>query len=110
MSKLAKSERQSYVQGHMHKVSVHSETYEVNGLPETVVAISAGTLANIHGDVPSTRGGVDDMGNPVTRWESWQQAVVVITENIDDGTYAFEIANINHGRTLFRGKTFEAVR
>lgn len=103
--KVAKHERQSFVQGHIHRLALHTETYEVRGEPETVVAFSPGCLCRIDGPVPSTRSGVDEFGRPVRRWENWQQGVAVVTEE-PDGYWSAELVPIHHGRAAYRGKTF----
>lgn len=107
MAKLARSERQSYVQGHIHRIAMHTETYELNRLPETVVAFSPGCLCRIDGAVPSTKSGEDDTGRPYTRWENWQHGMAIITED-EDGYWTSEIIPIHHGRAQYRGKTFTA--
>lgn len=107
VAKVAKAERQSFVQGHIHRIALHSETYEVRGRPETVVAFSPGCLCRIDGAVPSMRSGEDEHGRPVTRWENWQQGVAVVTET-PDGAWAAELVRINHGSAIWRGKTYEA--
>ena len=105
VAKVARTERQSIVQGHIHRQAIHCETYEVNGSPETVVAFSPGCLCRVDGAVPSTKSGEDSMGRPVTRWEGWQQGMAVITEE-SDGYWFVEMVHINHGRAIYRGKSY----
>ena len=105
VAKVAKSERQSFVQGHIHRIAMHSETYEVLGRCEQVVAFSPGCLCRIDGAVPSTKSGVDDAGVPVQRWESWQQGLSVVTE-LPDGHWSVEIIPIVSGKAVFRGRVF----
>lgn len=107
VAKVARSERQSYIQGHIHRIAYHSETYEINRRPETVIGMSCGCLCRIDGVVPSTKGGVDDMGRPITRYESWQQGMSIVTE-LEDGTYAIETVAIHNGVAMFRGRVFKA--
>lgn len=107
VAKVAKSERQSFVQGHIHRVGMACETYEISGRPETVMAFSPGCLCRVDGVVPSTRGGVDEMGRPVSRWEAWQQGMAVVMEQ-EDGFWSVEMVAIHHGRATWRGKTFDA--
>lgn len=107
VTKVAKAERQSFVQGHIHRIGMAMETYEINREPETVIAFSPGCLCRVDGAVPSTKGGTDDSGRPYRRWESWQQGMAVVTE-YPDGYWTTEIVPIHHGRASFRGKTFEA--
>jgi hypothetical protein len=103
--KVAKAERQSFVQGHIHRVQLHTETYEINGQPETVVAFSPGCLCKIDGTVPSTKSGEDEHGRPVTRWENWQQGVAIVEEDCD-GFWHVELVPIHHGKAIWRGKVF----
>lgn len=106
MAKMAKSERQSTIQGHSHHVAVHSETYEVAGDPVEVESWSIGCLSRTDGAVPSTKGGTDSRGRPWVRHESWQQAMAVVTET-DDG-WDIEPVRIRDGRAMFRGKLITA--
>lgn len=108
VAKVAKGERQSFVQGHIHRIAVHSETYEIFGEPEQVMAFSPGCLCRVDGAVPSTKSGVDDAGAPVQRWESWQQGMAVVTEQ-KDGFWSAEILPITKGKAVFRGRVFSAV-
>lgn len=108
VAKVAKAERQSFVQGHIHRIGQAHETYEINGEPQTVMAFSPGCLCRIDGAVPSTKGGVLDDGMPYRRWEAWQQGMAVVTEE-PDGFWSAEIVPIHNGRAVWRGKSFEAL-
>ena len=105
--KVAKDERQSFVQGHIHRIAYHSETREVGGGPETVVAFSPGCLCRVDGAVPSTKSGDDEMGRPMLRYENWQQGLAVITED-SDGYWTTELVPIHDGRATFRGRSYSA--
>jgi hypothetical protein len=107
VAKVATSERQSFVQGHIHRFAMHSQTYEIDGTPKFVMAFSSGCLCRIDGAVPSTKSATDDHGTPLTRWESWQQGVAVVTEN-PDGYWTAEMVPIYNGTSVFRGKTYKA--
>lgn len=107
VAKVAKSERQSFVQGHIHRIAAHSETYEVFGEPQQVMSFSPGCLCRVDGAVPSTKSGVDDGGLPVQRWESWQQGLAVVTEQ-RDGFWSAELVPITKGKAVFRGRVFVA--
>lgn len=104
MVAVARRERQSVIQGHTHRVTSATMTYEVSGRPEQVQAWAVGTLARIDGAVPSTRGGSSPDGRPVKQWEPWQQAVAVVTES--EYGWAVEPVLIHDGRALFRGKGY----
>lgn len=108
IAKVANSERQSFVQGHIHRMAMHSQTYEIDGQPKFVQAFSAGCLCRIDGAVPSTKSGTDEFGTPLMRWEAWQQGMAVVTEN-EDGYWHVEIVPIYNGTAVYRGETFTAV-
>jgi len=103
--KVAKNERQSFVQGHIHRISVHSETYEVAEKMEQVVAFSPGCLCRVDGAVPSTKSGTDESGMPIQRFESWQQGMAVVTE-LPNGRWSYEIIQIINGEAVYRGRVF----
>ena len=106
MKKQANSERQSTIQGHTHHVSMHCETYEVDGMPQQVQSWTLGCLCRIDGAVPSTKGGTDEFGRPYKRQESWQHAVGVLTETSDG--WWIEPIMIHDGTAFYRGKTYKA--
>ena len=106
MKKQATSERQSTIQGHTHHVSMHCETYEIDGQPQQVQSWSLGCLCRIDGAVPSTKGGTDEFGRPYKRQESWQHAVAVLSET-EDGWW-LEPIMIHEGKAFYRGKSFQA--
>lgn len=101
--KVARHERQSFVQGHIHRIALHTETYEIGGRPETVTAFSPGCLCRVDGTVPSTKSGEDEHGRPVTRWENWQQGMAVVEET-SDGSWHVDLIRIDHGKAIWRGK------
>lgn len=107
VAKVAREERQSFVQGHIHRIAMHSYTFEIADHAETVVAFSPGCLCRIDGAVPSTRSGADEHGSPIQRFESWQQGVAIVTEDAT-GQWNAEIVPIFEGRAVFRGKSYEA--
>lgn len=107
VAKVAKTQRQSYVQGHAHRVAMHSETYELDGEAIDVEAWSLGSLCRRDGYVPSTKGSPDDRGVPVKRFESWQQAVGVLTV-APNGTWTVEVVRIRDGRAFYGGQVYTA--
>jgi len=107
VSAVAKNERQSYVQGHIHRIADYYETYELDNERVYVNAWSPGCLCRTDGVVPSARGGTKANGRPVARQELWQQGVGIITV-MDDGTWAKEIVPIINGRAVWRGKEYVA--
>jgi hypothetical protein len=107
VAKVAKTQRQSYVQGHAHRVAMHSETYELDDDAIDVEAWSLGSLCRRDGFVPSVKGSPDDRGTPVKRIESWQQAVGVLTV-APDGTWNMEAVRIRDGKAFYGGKVYTA--
>jgi len=107
VSAVAKNERQSFVQGHIHRLQDHWETYDLAGQPVVVNAWSPGCLCRIDGAVPSVRGATDPRGRPVHRVEAWQQGCAVITVAAD-GTWSKELVHISHGRAIWRGKEYRS--
>lgn len=107
VAKVAKTQRQSYVQGHAHRVAMHQETYELDGEAIDVEAWSLGSLCRRDGTVPSVKGAPDDRGVPVKRFESWQQAVGVLTV-APDGAWNMEVVRIRDGRAFYGGKVYTA--
>jgi hypothetical protein len=69
------------------------------------VAFSPGCLCRVDGYVPSTKSAVNDDGIPVTRFESWQQGMAVITET-QDGFWSLEMVSITDGKAIYRGRVF----
>lgn len=107
IAKVAKEERQSFIQGHIHRLAQHAMTYEKNGCPETVIALSPGCLCRIDGAVPSTRSSVDDQGVPLLRYETWQQGLAIVEEG-DDGFYGVETVQIIEKEAYWRGRRYSA--
>jgi hypothetical protein len=107
VSAVAKSERQSFVQGHIHRIQDHYETYEVNGDPQVVNAWSPGCLSKIDGTIPSVKGGANAKGRPIRRMENWTQGVGLVTV-MPDGSWEKEIIPIRNGVAIWRGERFEA--
>lgn len=107
VSAVAKNERQSVVQGHIHRIQDHYETYEVDGDFIVVNAWSPGCLSRIDGATPSVKGGHDIKGRPKKRYENWQQGVGIVTV-MPDGSWAKEIVEIRNGRAIWRGNEYVA--
>jgi hypothetical protein len=107
VSAVAKNERQSFVQGHIHRIQDHYETFDVDGERVTVNAWSPGCLSRVDGAVPSTKGSNNIKGHPIKRMENWQQGVGIITV-MPDGSWSKEIVEIRNGRAIWRGKEYVA--
>ena len=103
------NEKTSVIYGHIHRIETAFKTREDFDGPRTIMAASPGCLARIDGAIPSTRGGVDLDGRPLTRHENWQQGIGVVTYE-DDGNhrFAYDVIPIYNGWALYHGKEFIA--
>ena len=103
------SEKTSVVYGHIHRMEQAFKTREDYDGPRTIMAASPGCLARIDGAIPSTKGGVDLDGRPITRHENWQQGLAVVKYE-EKGSHKFVYHNIPiyNGWTMFNGKEYSA--
>lgn len=101
--KVARQQRQSYIQGHTHRVAIHCETYELDDKPIDVEAYALGSLCSRTGRVPSSKGTPDERGMPVNRIESWQHAVGVLTV-APSGAWWVEVVRIRDGEAVAAGQ------
>lgn len=102
-------EKTSVLYGHIHRIEVAFKTREDYDGPRTIMAASPGCLARIDGAIPSTRGGVDLDGRPLTRHENWQQGLGFVTyEEAGNHSFAYENVTIYNGWAMWRGKEYKA--
>lgn len=101
-----KREKVSVLYGHVHRREWAEQTREDYDGPRTVMAASPGCLARIDGAVPSTKGGTDLDGRPLTRHENWQQGLAVVQYEEGDGKFNVEMVTIRDGWSLYRGKEY----
>lgn len=103
------AEKTSVIYGHIHRIECAYKTREDYDGPRTIMAASPGCLARIDGAIPSTKGGVDLDGRPLTRHENWQQGIGIVQYE-DDGEHKFsyECMTIYNGWSMFRGKEYRA--
>lgn len=103
------AEKSSVIYGHIHRIEMALKTREDYDGPRTIMAASPGCLARINGAIPSTKGGVNLDGRPLTRHENWQQGLGVVTyEDSGDHKFSYEVSPIYSGWAMFRGKEFVA--
>ena len=100
------TEKVSVIYGHIHRIETAYRTREDFDGPSTVMAASPGCLARIDGVVPSTRGGTDLDGRPLTRHEDWQQGLAVIPYNSVTHRFTYEQVPIFDGQAFWRGKVY----
>lgn len=99
-------ERVSTVFGHIHRREWAERTRRTRQGPRTILALSPGCLCRTDGAVPSTKGGVDLDGMPVSATEDWQQGVAVFTYESGEGRFVPEQVPIHDGWALYHGKEF----
>lgn len=96
----------SIIYGHVHRREWAERSREDYDGAKTIMAASPGTLAKTSGEVPSTKGGIDLDGRPLTIVEDWQQGFAVVTFEPGDGEFWYEQIPIHSGRCFWRGKLF----
>jgi hypothetical protein len=99
----------SVLYGHIHRREWSERTFKKWDGAKTIMAASPGCLAKVDGAVPSTKGGVDLHGRPLTVVEDWQQGIGVVSYR-DEGDHAFfyEQVPFHDGQTMFRGKLYSS--
>ena len=102
-------EKTSVIYGHIHRIETAYKTREDYDGPRTIMAASPGCLARIDGAIPSTKGGVDLDGRPLTRHENWQQGLGIVTyEKSGQAKFTYECLPIYGGWTMRNGKEYAA--
>lgn len=103
------NEKTSVIYGHIHRIETAFKTREDFNGPRTIMAASPGCLARIDGAVPSTKGGVDLDGRPLTRYENWQQGFAVVTyENDGEHRFQYDVTPIYDGWAMYGDVEFKA--
>jgi hypothetical protein len=92
------------VYGHIHRREWAERTRSDWDGPKTIAAISFGCLARVDGMVPSTKGGMDLDGRPITCVEDWQQGLGIIYYQEGDGAFHPEMLPIHDGTMFYKGK------
>lgn len=98
------TEKTSVLYGHIHRREWAELTRDDYDGPKTILAASAGCLARCDGAVPSTKGGIDLNGRPMTVTENWQQGICVVTYKDGDSEFHLEMVPIREGKMFYRGK------
>jgi len=103
------NEKTSVIYGHIHRVETAYKTRRDYDGAKTIMAASPGCLARVDGAVPSTKGGIDLDGRPLTVVEDWQQGLgVVCYEDKGDHKFSYEAMHIYNGWGMFRGTEYKA--
>lgn len=96
----------SVIYGHIHRREWAERSREDWDGAKTIMAASPGTLARTDGAVPSTKGGIDLDGRPLTIVEDWQQGLAVVSYEEGEGSFWYEQVPIHNKTAFFRGKVF----
>ena len=103
------SEKTSVIFGHIHRIEQAFKTREDYDGSRTIMAASPGCLSRIDGAIPSTKGGVDLDGRPLTRFENWQQGLAVVKyEEKGKHRFSYENIAIYDGWAMYNGKEYTA--
>lgn len=103
------NEKTSVIYGHIHRIETAYKTREDFDGPRTIMAASPGCLARIDGAIPSTKGGVDLDGRPITRHENWQQGLGIVSyESEGQHRFTYNVIPIYNGWALHNGKEYKA--
>ena len=101
------TEKVSVLFGHIHRREWAERTRDDWDGPKTIMAASPGCLARVDGAVPSTKGGNDLDGRPMTVAEDWQQGIGVVRYEVDgDHRFFYEQVAIHGGAAMYHGKVF----
>lgn len=103
------NEKTSILYGHIHRREWLEMTNDDWDGPKTIMAASPGCLAKIDGAVPSTKGGTDLFGRPLTVTENWQSGIGVVTyEDTGDHRFFYEQVAFHSGNAMYGGKFYSA--
>jgi len=100
------SEKTSVIYGHIHRREWAERSREDWDGAKTVLAASPGTLARVDGAVPSTKGGIDLDGRPLTVVEDWQQGLAVVHYEEGDGEFWYQQVAIHNGKAFYNNKVY----
>ena len=96
----------SVIYGHIHRREWAERSREDWDGAKTIMAASPGTLDRCDGAVPSTKGGMDLDGRPMTIVEDWQQGLAVVSYEDGEGAFWYEQIPIHNKTAFFRGKVY----
>lgn len=102
------TEKVSVVYGHIHRREWAERTRQDWDGAKTIAAISFGCLARVDGAVPSTKGGIDLDGRPITCVEDWQQGLGIIYYQEGEGLFHPEMLPIHDGTMFYKNKILGA--
>ena len=91
------------VQGHKHSIETH---YHTDRQGNQWGAFVVGALCRRDGYVPSYHSAIGNGNRPMTRYENWQNGVMLI-KDYGPGEYQFEHIPINNGRINYNGVIYD---
>ena len=101
------SHKTSVIYGHIHRREYAAKTFVKWEGARTIMAATPGCLAKCDGAVPSTKGGIDLHGRPMTVVEDWQQGIAVVTyEDSGDHRFFYQQVDIQDGVAMYNGKLY----
>lgn len=89
------------VQGHKHSIET---VYRTDRKGRQLGAFVVGTLCRVDGVVPSAGNGIDAYGEPVKKYENWQQGIMVVKDY--GGRYEFNHVPIHEDGLYYNGKRY----
>ena len=102
-------QKTSVIYGHIHRVEYASRRYPKWDGESLIMAATPGCLAKVDGAVPSTKGGLDLYGRPLTVVEDWAQGIAIVKYE-DTGEHRFWYESIPFtGHTAFMNDTLYSV-
>jgi hypothetical protein len=107
-TRVLEDERISTVTGHNHHIELLHKTLHSRTGPISSYAASLGCMARIDGAVPSANSGIDINGNPVKKYEDWQQGIGIIYYEEGAGDHTLVHVPIHEGKAIFNGKVYQA--
>lgn len=105
---IAKKHAVSTIFGHVHRIEVHSQTWDLGNEIRECVTLTPGCLCAIDGAVPSASSAINPDGQYVPNSENWNQGAAFLTFHEDGGPMGVEIAHISNGEAFFRGTRYKS--
>lgn len=94
---------ENVVQGHLHRINSEMHTRRDG---KYIGKYIMGLMGRIDGVLPSVNNGIGTTGQPIKKYEQWQQGAMIIND-YGDGNYEFNQIPINEGKAYWQGKKFE---
>ncbi len=105
---IAKKNPVSTIFGHVHRIEVHSQQWNLGSEIRDCITLTPGCLCATDGAVPSASSAINEDGSYVVSNENWNQGAAFLTFDADSGPISAEIAHIKNGETFFRGTRYKS--